>query len=259
MLPIPFPNPYDYPKHTGIDFPQPKGTPFRASGPGRVSSVDYGARPGHTVWVQYDNGPNAGYCHMDRRTTDVRVGDRVIEGTILGRVGSLGQFSTGPHLHLEIAGHATAAGVWRFFDRDRVVGQGAPAGGAEVPAGVTKEWDEMASKAEVKQALLEALASRPDTVLIHYTKGTRNGIVLAAPGFWHRFTGEQWTQFNAHGLRSGIRDITPVNDRDYDVFKEIYTGGQTVGSRSVVGGLSDEDVNKIANRVADVQHARLKE
>lgn len=133
MLPVPFGNPYDYPKHTGIDFPQPKGTPFRASGPGRVSSVDYGARPGHTVWVQYDGGPNVGYCHMDSPTTDVRLGDRVHEGTVLGRVGKLGTGSTGYHLHVEVAGHATAAGFWRFFDRTRVVGQAAPASDTAKP------------------------------------------------------------------------------------------------------------------------------
>lgn len=155
LLPIPFDNPYTYTGHSGVDFPQPEGTPFRASGPGVVSSIDYSFTAGHTVWVKYDNGPNVGYCHMDSRTTDVRVGERVYEGTVLGRVGKLGKRSTGYHLHVEVAGHATTAGFWRFFTRDRVVGQGAPAGGeTSRPVVVTKEWDEMASKAEVKQALL---------------------------------------------------------------------------------------------------------
>ena len=128
LLPIPFGNPYTYAGHSGVDFPQMRGTPFRASGPGVVSSIDYSPRAGHTVWVRYDNGPNVGYAHMDSRTTDVRVGDRVVEGTVLGRVGSLGTASTGPHLHVEVAGHATTAGFWKFFDRNRVVGQGSSAG-----------------------------------------------------------------------------------------------------------------------------------
>lgn len=162
-LPIPFGYYTDYPKHTGVDFPQSRGTPFRASGPGRVSSIDYGERPGHTVWVQYDNGPNVGYCHMDRRTKDVVLGQRVVEGTILGRVGSLGKFSTGPHLHLEIAGHATAAGVWRFFDKTRVVGQGSPAGGGETPFPVP----------EIK---LEY-----DMIRI---QSTNRGIALIGPGYY---------------------------------------------------------------------------
>ena len=131
LLPIPFGNPYTYAGHSGVDFPQMRGTPFRASAPGVVSSIDYSPRAGHTVWVRYDNGPNVGYCHMDYRTSNVRVGQRVSEGTILGLVGSLGLASTGPHLHVEVAGHATTAGFWKFFDRNRVVGQGSSAGEEE--------------------------------------------------------------------------------------------------------------------------------
>ena len=128
LIPIPFGNPYTYAGHSGVDFPQMRGTPFRASGPGVVSSIDYSPRAGHTVWVRYDNGPNVGYCHMDYRTSNVRVGQRVEEGAVLGLVGSLGLASTGPHLHVEVAGHATTAGFWKFFDRNRVVGQGSSAG-----------------------------------------------------------------------------------------------------------------------------------
>lgn len=131
LLPIPFGNPYTYAGHSGVDFPQMRGTPFRASGPGVVSSIDYSPRAGYTVWVRYDSGPNVGYCHMDYRTSNVRVGQRVSEGTILGLVGSLGLASTGPHLHVEVAGHATTAGFWKFFDRNRVVGQGSSAGEEE--------------------------------------------------------------------------------------------------------------------------------
>ena len=131
LLPIPFGNPYTYAGHSGVDFPQMRGTPFRASGPGAVSSIDYSPRAGHTVWVRYDNGPNVGYCHMDYRTSNVRVGQRVEEGAVLGLVGSLGLASTGPHLHVEVAGHETTAGFWKFFDRNRVVGQGSSAGEEE--------------------------------------------------------------------------------------------------------------------------------
>jgi murein DD-endopeptidase MepM/ murein hydrolase activator NlpD len=131
LIPIPFGNPYTYAGHSGVDFPQMRGTPFRASATGVVSSIDYSPRAGHTVWVRYDNGPNVGYCHMDYRTSNVRVGQRVSEGTILGLVGSLGLASTGPHLHVEVAGHATTAGFWKFFDRNRVVGQGSSAGEEE--------------------------------------------------------------------------------------------------------------------------------
>lgn len=133
LLPIPFSNPYTYAGHSGVDFPQNRGTAFRASGPGTVTSIDYAPRPGNTVWVQYDNGPLVGYAHMDKRTTDVQVRSRVQEGTILGRVGSLGTASTGPHLHVEVNGYATTAGFWRFFDRNRVVGASSGGGSGTLP------------------------------------------------------------------------------------------------------------------------------
>ncbi len=100
-----------------------------------------------------------------------------------------------------------------------------PAGGGSTPA---QEWDEMASKQEIKDALWEVLQARPDAVIISYSAANnpRNGIHLAAPGYWHTFTGEQWTQFTAHGLYGALKTITPVNDRDFDVLKEIYTVNQ---------------------------------
>lgn len=153
---------------------------------------------------------------------------------------------------------------------------GSPAGGGSIEF---KEWDEMATKAEIKQVVLEALGSRPDTVLIHYSGAGRNGIYMAAPGFWHRFTNEQWTQFNAHGLRSGIRDLVPVNDRDFDVFKEIYTLNQgmissvtdaqlatlTQSVKDALAGLGvdanvdDSTIAKIANAAVDRLVARAKD
>lgn len=132
LLPIPFNNPRTYAGHSGVDYGQPLGTPFRASGPGKVVTRSYNSRGGYFVWVQYDNGPKVGYHHMDSHRGVPAVGARVSLGSLLGYVGNTGN-STGPHLHSEVAGYATTAGYWRFFDRNRVVGQAAPstAGGAD--------------------------------------------------------------------------------------------------------------------------------
>lgn len=154
MLPIPFGNPHTYTHrpHSGVDFPQPRGTIFRASGPGRVASKGHGLRSGYTVWVQYDNGVRVGYVHMDAPTTLVNVGDRVVEGTPLGRIGSKGLNSTGPHLHAEVSGHATTAGFWKFFDRNRVVGSstsgGTPTVTPEPPPASPEEDDDMYTEAD---------------------------------------------------------------------------------------------------------------
>jgi hypothetical protein len=128
LLPIPFGNPYTYKGHSGMDFPQPKGTPFRASGPGKVVTRSHNILGGYYVWVQYDNGPKVGYHHMISHAGVPPVGTRVSEGDLLGFVGNLGLHSTGPHLHMQIAGEKDGSTFWRFFDRNHVIGQAAPAG-----------------------------------------------------------------------------------------------------------------------------------
>lgn len=138
-LPIPFNNPKTYPGHSGVDFGQARGTIFRASGPGTVKTLSRNDRGGFYIWVQYDNGPLVGYHHMDSHNGCPAVGARVQEGSQLGFVGSLGAKSTGPHLHSEVAGHATTAGYWQFFDPSRVVGGGSTAGGSTSGGG---QWSD---------------------------------------------------------------------------------------------------------------------
>lgn len=121
-LPIPFANPATYSGHSGVDYAQPRGTIFRASGPGTVALLGHNARGGYYIWVQYDNGSLVGYHHMDSHSGCPSVHTRVSEGTALGRVGNSG-YSTGPHLHSEVAGDTSTSGYWRHFDPARIVGQ----------------------------------------------------------------------------------------------------------------------------------------
>lgn len=131
-LPIPFDNPATYEGHSGVDYPQPRGTVFRASGPGTVTTLGRNARGGFYIWVQYDDSGLVGYHHMDSHDGCPDPWTRVDEGTRLGYVGNTGN-STGPHLHSEVSGAATTDGYWRFFDSERVVGQGQPSGGGSAP------------------------------------------------------------------------------------------------------------------------------
>lgn len=99
--------------HTGIDIPNPRGTPVQAAGPGKVVWAGYGlfnrqdqdADPyGLAVAIKHDFGYQGRslytiYAHMDR--VDVIFGQRVETGTQLGSVGTTG-FTTGPHLHFEV-------------------------------------------------------------------------------------------------------------------------------------------------------------
>lgn len=131
MLPMPFNNPATYAGHSGVDFPQPRGAIFRASGSGVIGLRSRNPRGGNLVWVDYDGYPGVAYAHLDNYTDSPPVGTRVRQGDVIGRVGNSGH-STGPHLHVEIYGHATTAGFWKFFDRNRVVGAGSAAGGSAV-------------------------------------------------------------------------------------------------------------------------------
>jgi len=125
---MPFPNPRTYPGHSGVDFPQNRGTPIRASGPGKVLRLSHNALGGYWTVIRYDNGVTLGYAHQDRAVTVVKSGQRVTEGTVIGYVGSLGKNSTGPHLHLTDIDNQTYAATMARLDTSRVVGQGAPAG-----------------------------------------------------------------------------------------------------------------------------------
>lgn len=87
----------------GIDFAMPVGTPVRAAGNGTVIYSD--SMCGNTVAIHHrDAGRTSRYLHLSRR--DVRVGDQVSRGEVIGLSGSQGCGSTGPHLHYdEVAGN----------------------------------------------------------------------------------------------------------------------------------------------------------
>ncbi|WP_259363550.1 peptidoglycan DD-metalloendopeptidase family protein [Microbacterium esteraromaticum] len=125
---MPFSNPRTYPGHSGVDFPQPRGTAIRASAAGKVLRKPRTDRGGYWTTIQYDNGAVVGYAHQDAPAS-IAVGARVSEGTVIGKVGSLGQNSTGPHLHMENINNATYAGMMALLDRSRVVGA-TPTGGS---------------------------------------------------------------------------------------------------------------------------------
>lgn len=143
-FPMPFDNPRTYPGHSGVDFPQNRGTPIRASGPGRVLRLPKTDAGGHWTTILYDNGVTVGYAHQDNPVTVVKVGERVREGTVIGYVGSLGRRSTGPHLHMERIGHGTYAAMMAILDTSRVVGTPAPASTPKtVPASPEEDEEDM--------------------------------------------------------------------------------------------------------------------
>lgn len=84
--------------HSGTDVAVPAGTPFVAPADGVV--VLAAAAPftleGNLLIVDHGMGLSSAFLHCQR--LDVKVGDRVVQGQVLGTVGRTGR-ATGPHMH----------------------------------------------------------------------------------------------------------------------------------------------------------------
>jgi murein DD-endopeptidase MepM/ murein hydrolase activator NlpD len=83
--------------HRGIDVAAPAGTPVKAMASGVVSLAESDLYfTGGTVMVDHGHGLHSIYAHM--QDVLVEVGQGVVQGAPLGRVGATGR-ATGPHLH----------------------------------------------------------------------------------------------------------------------------------------------------------------
>ena len=90
----------DRPRHRGMDFKTPVGTPIYSPRAGKVTRVNWNlANNGNCIEVRYRDGVVAKYLHLSE--TAVRAGTSIEKGTVLGNTGNTGH-STAPHLHYEI-------------------------------------------------------------------------------------------------------------------------------------------------------------
>jgi murein DD-endopeptidase MepM/ murein hydrolase activator NlpD len=84
--------------HTGLDFRASTGDPVRATAYGKVISAGWQGGYGRMVEIDHGNTLSTRYGHLSE--INVKVGDIVRIGQVIGAVGSTGR-STGPHLHYE--------------------------------------------------------------------------------------------------------------------------------------------------------------
>ena len=84
--------------HLGVDYGAPTGTAVRTVGEGVVSFAGRQNGYGNVVQVQHSANRMTVYAHLSR--IDVRVGEKVEQGSLIGAVGATG-WATGPHLHFE--------------------------------------------------------------------------------------------------------------------------------------------------------------
>jgi murein DD-endopeptidase MepM/ murein hydrolase activator NlpD len=86
--------------HAGIDFAAPTGTRVRAAGDGVVAFAGRDGGYGNLVVLRHRGPVSTAYAHLSRFAPGLRVGQRVVQGDIIGHVGATG-WATGPHLHYE--------------------------------------------------------------------------------------------------------------------------------------------------------------
>jgi murein DD-endopeptidase MepM/ murein hydrolase activator NlpD len=83
--------------HSGMDIAVPAGTPVRAPAGGVVTFADADLYlTGGTVLLDHGHGVGSNFLHLSR--LDVKAGDRVVQGQVIGTAGKSGRAS-GPHLH----------------------------------------------------------------------------------------------------------------------------------------------------------------
>ncbi|RMQ33428.1 Peptidase, M23/M37 protein [Pseudomonas syringae pv. actinidiae] len=86
--------------HSGLDFAVPAGTPIKSPAAGKVILTGNYFFNGNTVFVDHGQGFISMFCHMSK--IDVKVGDQVPRGGVVGKVGATGR-ATGPHMHWNVS------------------------------------------------------------------------------------------------------------------------------------------------------------
>ncbi|MFQ2226891.1 peptidoglycan DD-metalloendopeptidase family protein [Aeromonas hydrophila] len=86
--------------HSGLDFAVGAGPPIKSPAAGRVILIGNYFFNGNTVFVDHGQGLISMFCHMSK--VDVKLGQSLPRGGIVGRVGATGR-ATGPHMHWNVS------------------------------------------------------------------------------------------------------------------------------------------------------------
>lgn len=102
--------------HSGMDFTAPTGTEIYATGNGKVVFIERATNGyGNHVIIDHGFGYQTLYAHLS--VIDVRVGQQVNRGDIIGKVGNTGK-SVGPHLHYEVVKNNEKINPVNFYFND---------------------------------------------------------------------------------------------------------------------------------------------
>ncbi|MBK5202805.1 MAG: M23 family metallopeptidase [Prolixibacteraceae bacterium] len=102
--------------HSGMDFSAPIGTPIYATGDGLVEKIEFSSFGyGNNITIDNGFGYETRYAHMS--TFNVKRGEKVKRGSVIGYVGNTGT-STGPHIHYEVHKNGKTVDPKYYFFKD---------------------------------------------------------------------------------------------------------------------------------------------
>ncbi len=101
-------------KHYAVDIVVPKNTPIKATADGIVIFSEWTATTGYVIIIEHSYGLISVYKHNASLTKSQ--GDLVKAGEVIAAAGSLGELSTGPHLHFELWNDGYPVNPTNFID-----------------------------------------------------------------------------------------------------------------------------------------------
>jgi murein DD-endopeptidase MepM/ murein hydrolase activator NlpD len=103
-------------EHGGTDFAGPCNQPVLTTADGRVTSINYNAGNGCGIYVVVEHAPGVEtkYCHL-QPSPQVKVGDPLTRGNLLGRIGRTG-VASGCNLHLIVTINGRPRNPLQYLD-----------------------------------------------------------------------------------------------------------------------------------------------